>query len=169
MFETWHAFVDIHIYTAVGADEAAQVVLLNDLVREEIQGEFHVLVSGHGGSVLEIFDVERHKLGARGRDGAVEQTLRGGEAGTVGGGGTRGVEYVAVDGDTDTVDFVLVRADGGNHAGIGDLAVGGEAGFGHVEESVGAARHASANALGEAAEIVGQDGAPYQLVGDLEK
>ena len=69
----------------------------------------------------------------------------------------------------DTVDFGILQADGGNHAGIGDLAVGGDAGFGHVEDSVGAASHTSSNNLGEAADIVGQSGAPYRLVGALEK
>ena len=167
--KTRHAFTDLHIDPAVGADKAAQVVLFDDIFREEIQGEFYVLVSCHGGAVLEVFDVERHKPGVRGRDAAVEQTLRGGEADTVGGGDTRVVEYVAANGDTDTVDFVLLRADGGNHAGIGDLAVGMDAGFGHVEDSVGAARHASAGALGEAANIVGQAGAPDRLSGALEK
>ena len=48
-------------------------------------------------------------------------------------------------------------------------AVGGESGFGHVEDSVGTTRHTSANALGEVDEIVGQAGAPDRLVGDLEK
>ena len=168
-FETRCAFTDLHIDPAVGADEATQVVLFNDLVQEEIQGEFHVLVLGHGGPVVEVFDVERHKLGVRDRYGDVEKTLRGSEAGAVGGGGASVVEYVAADGDTDTVEFGLVREDGGDHAGIGDLTVGGDAGFGHVKDSVGAARHASADALGDAAEIVGQAVAPYRLVGDLEK
>ena len=53
--------------------------------------------------------------------------------------------------------------------GIGDLAVGRDAGFGHVEDSVGAKRHESADTLGGAAEIVGQAGAPDRLVGVLEK
>ena len=52
LFETRHAFSDIHVDTAIGSDEAAQVVLLDDIVREEIQGEFHVPVSGHGGAVI---------------------------------------------------------------------------------------------------------------------
>ena len=79
------------------------------------------------------------------------------------------VKYVSTDGDTDTVNLGFVWADGGDHAGIGDLAVGGDFGLGHVEYSVGAARHASSYALGEAAEIVGQAGAPDRLVGALEK
>ena len=61
-----------------------------------------------------------------------------------------------------------MRADGSDHVCIGDLAVDGDAGFWHVEDSVGAARHASANALGEAANIVGQDGAPDRLVVALD-
>ena len=167
--QTRHAFADLRIDPAVGADKAAQVVLFDDLVMEEIQGEFHVLITCHGGVVVEVFNVERHKPGVSGIDGAVEKTLHGGEAGAVGGGGARVVEYIANGGDTDTVNLGLVQADGGNHAGIGDLAVGGDAGFGHVEDSVGATRHASDDALGEAADIIGQAGAPGRLVGALEK
>ena len=105
----------------------------------------------------------------RGRYGAVEKTLHGGEAGAFGDGGARAVEYVAANGDMDTFNFGLVQADGSDHAGIGDLAVGGEAGFGQVEDSVGAARHASADTLGEAEDIVGQAGVTGRLVGALEK
>ena len=65
LFGTRNAFADLHIYPDVRAEKAAQVVLLNDLVREEIQGEFHVLESGHGGAVVEIFDIQRHKPGIR--------------------------------------------------------------------------------------------------------
>ena len=57
LFETRHVFADIHIDPAVREDEAVQVVLLNDLLWEEIQGEFCVLVSGYGVAVVEIFDV----------------------------------------------------------------------------------------------------------------
>ena len=86
----------------------------------------------------------------------------------MGGGGARVVDFVTANGNTDTVDFGLVRAYGGNHAGIGDLAVGGDAGFGDVEDSV-ATRHAIADTLGEAAEIFDQAGEPVRLVGALEK
>ena len=151
-----------------GVDKAMQVVLFDDLVREKIQGQCHVLVPGHGGAVVEVFNVKRHKPSVGGRYGSVEQTLRGGEAGAVSGGGARVVEYVANNSDTDTVDFGFVRADGGDHAGIGDLVVSRDAGFGHVEDSVGATRHASADALSEAAKIVGQAGATGHLFGALD-
>ena len=66
LFETRHAFADLHIDQDVRSDKAAQVVLLNDLIREEIQGKFHVVVSRYGGAVVEIFDVQHHKPGVRG-------------------------------------------------------------------------------------------------------
>ena len=59
--------------------------------------------------------------------------------------------------------------DGGDHASIGDLAVGGNSELGNVEYIVVAVRHAIAYVLCEATDIVGQDGAPDRLVGDLEK
>ena len=65
MFETWHAFSDLHVDPYIRADKITHVVLLNDLIREEIQGEFYGLVSGHGGDVVETFDVQRHKPGIR--------------------------------------------------------------------------------------------------------
>ena len=71
------------------------------------------------------------------------------------GGGSRVVVFVTADGDTETVDFGLVQAYGGDHSCIGDLAVGGDDRLGHVEDSVGAPRHVIADALGDAAEIVG--------------
>ena len=74
------------------------------------------------------------------------------------------VEYVTADGDTDTVDFGSLWADGGDHAGIGNLAFGGDSGIGNVEYSVGFMRHTSAYSLCEADEIVDQAGAPDRLV-----
>ena len=70
------------------------------------------------------------------------------------------MDYITSEGDMDTVDFGFVWANGGDHAGIGELAVGGDARLGHVLESVGAVRHASDDALGEAAKNVGQAVAP---------
>ena len=66
LFETWNAFADMHLDTSVRAYKTVQVVFLNDLVWEEIQGKFHVLVSVHGDAVVEIFDVQSHKPGIRG-------------------------------------------------------------------------------------------------------
>ena len=52
LFETRHAFADLHIYPAVGVEEAVQAVLFDNLVKEEIQGNFHVLVTGHGDAIV---------------------------------------------------------------------------------------------------------------------
>ena len=75
-------------------------------------------------------NVEYHEPGVGGRYGAVEKTLRGGEAGAVCGGGARVVKYVVTGDDIDTVDLGLVRENGGNHAGIGDIVVGRILGLG---------------------------------------
>ena len=72
LFDTRHAFANLHIDPDVWADEAAQVVMFDDIVREKIQGKFHVLVTGHGRSVVEVFNV--------GRDGAVERGECGGRS-----------------------------------------------------------------------------------------
>ena len=58
--------MDLHIYPAVGANKAAQFVLFNDIVREEIQGEFHVLVPNHGSAVVEIYNIDSNELGVGG-------------------------------------------------------------------------------------------------------
>ena len=49
LFENRHAFANLHTDPAVGADKSAQVILFDNLVREETQGKFHVLVTVHGG------------------------------------------------------------------------------------------------------------------------
>ena len=48
------------------------VVLVDDFVRYACQGEFHILVSGHGGSIIEVLDVLGHEAGTGSRYGAVE-------------------------------------------------------------------------------------------------
>ena len=41
---------------AVGA-ERAEAVLVDNFVQDACQGKFHVIVSGHGGAIIEILDV----------------------------------------------------------------------------------------------------------------
>ena len=49
-----------------------EAILVNNFVRDACQGEFHILVSGHGGSIIEILYVQGHEAGSGGRYGAVE-------------------------------------------------------------------------------------------------
>ena len=56
LFEDGHAFSDLELNPAVRT-ECAEVVLVDYFVRDADQCEFHVLVAGHGGAIVEILDV----------------------------------------------------------------------------------------------------------------
>ena len=56
LFEAGHAFSDLELYPSVGT-KCAEVVLVNDFVRDTNQRKFYVLVAGHGGTVVKILDV----------------------------------------------------------------------------------------------------------------
>ena len=56
LFEARHAFSDLEVNPAVGT-ECAEVVLVNNFVRDTGQRKFHVLVAGHGGTAVKILDV----------------------------------------------------------------------------------------------------------------
>ena len=56
LFEARHDFSDLEVNPAV-VTKCAEVVLVKDLVRDTSQSEFHVLVAGHGGTVVKILDV----------------------------------------------------------------------------------------------------------------
>ena len=56
LFEDGHAFSYLEVKPAVGT-ECAEVVLVNDFVRDTGHREFHVLVAGHGGTIVKILDI----------------------------------------------------------------------------------------------------------------
>ena len=60
LFEIRNSFADLHIDPAVEADESVQAILIDDLAREEIQSDFHVLLLVHGDAIVEIFDDNFH-------------------------------------------------------------------------------------------------------------
>ena len=51
LFEAGHAFLDLEVDPAVRT-ECAEVVLVDYFVRDAGQCEFHVLVAGHGGTII---------------------------------------------------------------------------------------------------------------------
>ena len=53
LLESGHAFSDLEVNPAVRT-ERAEVVLVDYFVRDVCQCEFHVLVAGHGGAIVEI-------------------------------------------------------------------------------------------------------------------
>ena len=133
-----------------------QLVLVNDFLWDELEWELHVFVPFHGGAVVKVFYIEHHKFGVRSGDGAVEETFGGGQACTLGGGQAWEVEFVTTHRDADTVRFGLGWSNGRNEASIGDLSAGRNGVSFNENDGVGTGGHPGANALGEAAEIVGQ-------------
>ena len=56
LFEAGHDFLDLWVDPAVGT-EHAEAVLVDYFVTDACQGEFHVLVAGHGVAIVEILYV----------------------------------------------------------------------------------------------------------------
>ena len=56
LFEAGHVFSDIEVDADIRT-ERAEVVMVDDFFRDAGQLEFHVLVAGHGGAILEILDI----------------------------------------------------------------------------------------------------------------
>ena len=56
LFEAGHAFLDLKVNPAVRT-ECGEVVLVDNFVRDTDQHEFRVLVAGHGGTIVKIFDI----------------------------------------------------------------------------------------------------------------
>ena len=56
LFEAGYAFSDLEVNPAVGT-KCAEVLLVKNFVRDTSQREFHVLVAGHGGTVVKFLDV----------------------------------------------------------------------------------------------------------------
>ena len=57
LFRAWHAFADLQVYPSVQC-KLEEVVLGDDFLREYCQTEFHILVTPHGGVVIEIIYVK---------------------------------------------------------------------------------------------------------------
>ena len=56
LFEARHVFSDLEVNLAIRT-ECAEVVLVNYFVWDAGQCKFHVLVAGHGSSIVEILDI----------------------------------------------------------------------------------------------------------------
>ena len=69
--KTVHAFADFDINVAV-VDERVKVVLLHDDFGNLLDGDAHVLVSGHGRTEVKVFEIDGHEFGVGGRYDAVE-------------------------------------------------------------------------------------------------
>ena len=62
LFQAWHAFADLQVYPSVRCN-LEEVVLGSDFLREYCQADFHILVTPHGGVVINCFNVKSDEAG----------------------------------------------------------------------------------------------------------
>ena len=70
LLEAGNAFSDFEVDPAVQG-KCTKVVLCDDLVRDGVEGQTHVLVAVHRRIMIEIFNVENKQLGTRSGEFAV--------------------------------------------------------------------------------------------------
>ena len=119
----------VHAATDLGVDitvvhKGAEVVVLKDVLGDVRDLDPHVLIVVHRGAEVEIFDVHRHELGARGGDDTVEEELGGGKARRFGADFTRVIDAVAADGEADTTGLGFLGSVRDNEAKVGGCAAG---------------------------------------------
>ena len=85
LFQAWHSFADLHINPAVGG-QRAKIVLEDDFVWDNVQGNIHVFVPGHWSLIINVFNVQGQLPGIGGGNNTIQQTFGCREAGAVGGG-----------------------------------------------------------------------------------
>ena len=105
-----HAFLGFHKNPAIRG-ERSELILGDDLLREHVQGHFHILVPLHRGIVVKIDNVQGHELGQGRGHRAVDQELSCRKARAGGGGDTGKVNFVTSNVDVYAMRFSLVRTD----------------------------------------------------------
>ena len=113
LFQSWRAFADLQVHPSLGC-ELAEVVLSDDLFRKYVQADLHILISCHRGIVIECLNIQSEETGTEDGDGAVKKVLSCCQDGAVGCGVARELQFVTVNGDTDTMCFGLVGPDADN-------------------------------------------------------
>jgi GNAT superfamily N-acetyltransferase len=77
LFEAGHSLPELHVDPAIRG-EGVESILVQDFIREELEGEAHVFVASHGSVIVKVYYVKGHELGTGGGEGAVEEALAGG-------------------------------------------------------------------------------------------
>jgi hypothetical protein len=144
--------------------------LFDDFSSNQGKGKLHVFISFHRCAIINVFEIKDHAFCVGCGQGAIDETFGGGEAGALSCGDAGVVEAINTDGDTDMMYFVLCGMDGGNKTAIGDFSSDGHLIAPNEKYGVGASRHASADASGQSAKVIGKgldtetsDGAPGQV------
>ena len=102
-----------------------QVILGDDLVEDQVEGNFHVLIPMHGCVVIEILNVQSEETSTWGRNGAVQEALGGSQTGTVCCCNSRKLELVAAHFNANTMCLRFVGADTCNKSRVSDCPTSG--------------------------------------------
>lgn len=168
-FEAIDGASDFTIDPTVGINLVGKVVFRNDLRRDNVHVEAHVLKVPEGGIQVHITDIKCHETRARCRDNAVKKEFCSGESSSFSGDITKVNQLVATSGDARAVDFCLFRAFLAHDACVGGFFITGNILSVDEEASVGAfdalgAVRVVADALEEATEFIGTREVPRVFI-----
>ena len=112
-FQDWNYFAGFHIKPAVG-DQGAKIVLADDFVGDNVQGNLHVFVPGNWSVIIKVFYVQGQETGIGGGNDAIKQTFGCHEADGVCGGNSWKIQFVSAHRDVDSVGFRFVWTNDGD-------------------------------------------------------
>ena len=158
-----HAFGDLH-HDHVVVDEGGKSILFDYIAGDPFDGDPHVLVLRHGGVEIKFFNVYVHVFCVGGGDDAVEMEFDGGKVGS-GSGDFAGVDdFVAADGESDSVLVGFVWLKGCDDAEVGGNSALGFFGMFNETHGVGPRGGVGEAPLGEAANFEGGAVDPFEGV-----
>jgi len=108
LWEAAHALVD----------ERHKVVVFHDGIRDDADGDMHVLVVVHRGAEVEVLDIACHIPCFRSGENAVEVNLEGGLVSCFGADVAAIVDLIATNGEANTARILLFRMKGCNNTQV---------------------------------------------------
>ena len=118
-----HAAANFQVDLAV-VDLVHQVVLVDDLLWYDVNGQEHIFVAFHGGAQVEVFDIDNHEFGIRGGEHTVEEDLGCRYVSNFCADVAREIDEIAADSEAGTFHFRFVRFEIDNDAAVSGFAVG---------------------------------------------
>ena len=151
--KTIHAFVDLHINISIDSN-CMQVVLLDDVIGNDVNGDVHVFISVHGIVEEEIFNVNAHEAGIWCGDDTVEEDFDSGEVCNLCGDIERIVNFVATYCVSDMSHFLFLWSVITDNAKVGSSAAGRHLGGMDEKDGVSSCGHGRLSALCKASKFI---------------
>ena len=113
LFQAWNSFAGFHINPAVGG-QGANIVLADDFVGDNVQGNLHIFVSGHWSVIIIINYFQGQEPGIGGGSNTIQKMLGCREAGAVCGSNYWKIQFVIANRDAGSMGFRFVWANAGD-------------------------------------------------------